>query len=179
VSAARRRWSLVETDLGDPVGHEQGFRRPVLIVSNEAFNRASGLITVLPVTSVKPGRPLQPFEVFLPAGAAGNPVDSMDSATCARWKRSPDRGLPGAEPLPSALCGPQTGSTAISSSRASRPKSRRLAVTTVAPWRRAVSAIKASFWKSRRLLVSPPLASPIVRIRHVGVEDRPAHVTAP
>ena len=77
MSAARRRWSLVETDLGDPVGHEQGFRRPVLIVSNEAFNRASGLITVLPVTSVKPGRPLQPFEVFLPAGAAGNPVDSI------------------------------------------------------------------------------------------------------
>src|SRR3989337_2658076 len=77
VSAARRRWSLVETDLGDPVGHEQGFRRPVLIVSNEAFNRASGLTTVLPVTSVKPGRPLQPFEVFLPAGAAGNPVDSI------------------------------------------------------------------------------------------------------
>src|SRR3989338_1460163 len=24
--------------------------------------------------------------------------DTLDSATCARWKRSPDRGLPGAEP---------------------------------------------------------------------------------
>ena len=45
--------------------------------SNEAFNRASGLLTVLPVTSVKPGRSPHPFEVFLPAGAAGNPVDSI------------------------------------------------------------------------------------------------------
>jgi len=64
-------------DLGDPVGHEQGFRRPVLIVSNEAFNRVSGLLTVLPVTSVKPGRSARPFEVLLPADAAGNPADSV------------------------------------------------------------------------------------------------------
>lgn len=73
----RRRWALVEADLGEPLGHEQGFLRPVLVISNEAFNRASGLLTVLPATSVKPGRQPQPFEVFLPAGAAGNPVDSI------------------------------------------------------------------------------------------------------
>ena len=72
-----KRWSLVEADLGEPAGHEQGFARPVLVVSNEPFNRASGLLTVLPVTSVKPGRQARPFEVFLPAGAAGNPVDSI------------------------------------------------------------------------------------------------------
>lgn len=77
MSAVRRRWSLVEADLGQPLGHEQGLRRPVLIVSNEAFNRTSGLLTVLPVTSVKPGRSPEPFEVFLPAGAAGNPADSI------------------------------------------------------------------------------------------------------
>ncbi|MFQ5899822.1 MAG: type II toxin-antitoxin system PemK/MazF family toxin, partial [Candidatus Methylomirabilia bacterium] len=45
--------------------------------SNEAFNRTSGLLTVLPVTPVKPERSPHPFEVFLPAGAAGNPVDSI------------------------------------------------------------------------------------------------------
>lgn len=77
MSAVRRRWALVEADLGEPVGHEQALRRPVLIVSNEAFNRTSGLLTVLPITSVKPGRSPHPFEVFLPAGAAGNPVDSI------------------------------------------------------------------------------------------------------
>lgn len=72
-----RRWSLVEVDLEDPSGHEQGFVRPALIISNEPFNRASGLLTVLPVTSAKPGRPVRPHEVFLPAHAAGNPVDSI------------------------------------------------------------------------------------------------------
>lgn len=77
MSAVRRRWALVEADLGEPVGHEQALRRPVLIVSNEAFNRTSGLLTVVPVTSVKPGRSAHPFEVFLPAAAAGNPVDSI------------------------------------------------------------------------------------------------------
>lgn len=77
MTAIRRRWALVEADLGEPLGHEQGLRRPVLVVSNEAFNRTSGLLTVLRVTSVKPGRSLRPFEVFLPAGAAGNPVDSI------------------------------------------------------------------------------------------------------
>jgi mRNA interferase MazF len=77
MSAVRRRWSLVEADLGEAVGHEQALRRPVLIVSNEAFNRTSGLLTVLPVTSVKPGRSPHPFEILLPVGAAGNPLDSI------------------------------------------------------------------------------------------------------
>lgn len=77
MSATRRRWSLVEADLGQPMGHEQGLRRPALVVSNEPFNRTSGLLTVLPVTSVKAGRSPQPFEVLLPAGGAGNPVDSI------------------------------------------------------------------------------------------------------
>jgi mRNA interferase MazF len=67
----------VEVDLGEPAGHEQGFMRPALVVSNEPFNRTSGLLTVLPVTSVKSDRKPRPFEVFLPAGAAGNPVDSI------------------------------------------------------------------------------------------------------
>lgn len=73
----RRRWALLEADLGHPLGHEQGFLRPVLVISNEAFNQASGLLTVLPVTSLKPDRRPHPFEVFLPAGAAGNPLDSI------------------------------------------------------------------------------------------------------
>ncbi len=77
MSVLRRRWSLIEADLGEPVGHEQSLRRPVLVVSNEAFNRTSGLLTVLPVTSLKPGRLVHPFEVFLPGGSAGNPVDSI------------------------------------------------------------------------------------------------------
>ncbi|MBI3990117.1 MAG: type II toxin-antitoxin system PemK/MazF family toxin [candidate division NC10 bacterium] len=83
----RRRWALVKADLGEPLGHEQGFLRPVLVISNEAFNRASGLLTVLPATSVKPGRSPQLFEVFLPAGAAGNPVDSISAPDRSDWRQ--------------------------------------------------------------------------------------------
>ncbi len=61
--------------------YREAFRDPAYASEQEevirAFDRASGLLTVLPVTSVKPGRSPHPFEVFLPAGAAGNPVDSI------------------------------------------------------------------------------------------------------
>ena len=49
----------------------------MLVVSNEAFNQATGLLTVVPLTSRKPGRRLYPSEVLLPAGAAGQRVDSI------------------------------------------------------------------------------------------------------
>jgi mRNA interferase MazF len=60
----------------DPVrGSEQRDRRPVLIVSNEDFNVAAPNVTVLPLTSTQ--RRLYPSEVWLPSGAAGQPVDSI------------------------------------------------------------------------------------------------------
>ena len=71
------RWSLVLADLDPTAGHEQAGRRPVLVVSNEAFNQATGLLTVVPLTSRKTGRKLYPSEVLLPAGAAGQRVDSI------------------------------------------------------------------------------------------------------
>jgi mRNA interferase MazF len=68
-------WSLVEAEL-DPVrGSEQRGRRPVLVVSNEDFNVAAPNVTVLPLTSTQ--RRLYPSEVWLPAGAAGQPLDSI------------------------------------------------------------------------------------------------------
>jgi mRNA interferase MazF len=66
---------LVEAEL-DPVrGSEQRGRRPVLIVSNEDFNVAAPIVTVLPLPSTQ--RRLYPSEVWLPAGAAGQPLDSI------------------------------------------------------------------------------------------------------
>lgn len=68
-------WRLVEAEL-DPVrGSEQRGRRPVLIVSNEDFNLAAPNVTVLPLTSTQ--RRLYPSEVWLPARAAGQPLDSI------------------------------------------------------------------------------------------------------
>jgi len=49
--------------------------RPVLVVSNEAFNQGMTNVTVLPLTSTR--RRLYPSEVLLSAGAAGQPLDSI------------------------------------------------------------------------------------------------------
>ncbi|MGH2354652.1 MAG: type II toxin-antitoxin system PemK/MazF family toxin [Chloroflexota bacterium] len=62
----------------DPVtGHQQAGRRPILVVSKEAFNQATGLLTIVPLTSLKAGRKLYPNEVLLPAAIAGPPADSI------------------------------------------------------------------------------------------------------
>ena len=59
-------------------GREQGGRRPVLVISNAGFNRQFPLLTVLPLTSLEgKRRRVYAFEVRLPAGAAGNSVDSI------------------------------------------------------------------------------------------------------
>ncbi len=58
-------------------GSEQAGVRPVLIVSAEASNRALPVVTVLAVTSLKAGRRIYSTEALLPAGAAGQPRDSI------------------------------------------------------------------------------------------------------
>ncbi|MGH8102801.1 MAG: type II toxin-antitoxin system PemK/MazF family toxin [Chthoniobacterales bacterium] len=76
---AVHQWELFAADLNPAVGREQsGERRPVLIVSNDGFNRAFDVVTVLPLT--KEGgkkRKIFPFEVRLPANTAGNDLDSI------------------------------------------------------------------------------------------------------
>jgi mRNA interferase MazF len=40
------------TDFGEPIGHEQGYRRPALVVSVDRFNQSrAGLAVVVPITS--------------------------------------------------------------------------------------------------------------------------------
>lgn len=60
VSPPRRpvRGEVWLVDLGEPVGHEQGGRRPAIVVSGDALNRGQGrLVTVVPVTSRHRGVP--------------------------------------------------------------------------------------------------------------------------
>jgi len=56
---------IVWTDLDPRTGREQGGRRPVLVVSPEAFYQAARLLIVCPIT-----RKVRPFNssVVLPAG---------------------------------------------------------------------------------------------------------------
>ena len=64
-------------DLGEPTGSEPGFRRPVLIVQNDAFNR-SRLRTVLAVVLTSNLRLVQaPGNVLMPAKSTGLPRDSI------------------------------------------------------------------------------------------------------
>lgn len=73
-----RRWDLVLADLEPRTGREQGGQRPVLVVSNDGFNRHFPLLTVLPLTSLEgKRRRVYAFEVLLPAGDAGNAVESI------------------------------------------------------------------------------------------------------
>jgi len=73
-----RRGEIWLADLGPTKGSEIAKRRPVLIVSNDANNRASSTVTVLPVTS-NVAR-VYPFEVFLAAAESGLPKDSKIQA---------------------------------------------------------------------------------------------------
>jgi mRNA interferase MazF len=64
-------------DLGEPSGSEPGFRRPLLIVQDDAFNR-SRLRTVIAVVLTSNLRLVEaPGNVLIPAKSAGLPTDSV------------------------------------------------------------------------------------------------------
>jgi len=64
-------------DLGEPDGSEPGYRRPVVIVQSDAFNR-SRLRTVIAVVLMTNVRLVEaPGNVLLPAKATGLPKDSV------------------------------------------------------------------------------------------------------
>lgn len=63
-----KRGEIYYANLSPTVGSEIDKRRPVLVVSNDANNRAANTVTILPITSNVTR--VYPFEVFL------NPEDS-------------------------------------------------------------------------------------------------------
>jgi len=70
-----RRSEIYWADLSPVIGHEQGGRRPVLIVQNDTGNRYSDTTIVAPVTSSLSAK-VYPTEVRIPAGAGGLTRDS-------------------------------------------------------------------------------------------------------
>ena len=90
-------------ELPDPVASEPGFRRPVVIVSSDAFNR-SRIRTVLAVVLTSNLRLTDaPGNVFLAAAASGLPKDSVANVSqvvtldkgflSSRCGRVPPRGM--------------------------------------------------------------------------------------
>jgi mRNA interferase MazF len=73
-----RRGEILYADLSPTVGAEINKRRPVLIVSNDANNRAASTVTVLPITSNLTR--VYPFEVALTREESGLPKDSKAQA---------------------------------------------------------------------------------------------------
>ncbi len=68
-------------DMGEPRGSEPGYRRPVLVVQNDAFNR-SRLQTTLVVSLTGNLRLIEaPGNVLVPARASGLPKDSVANVT--------------------------------------------------------------------------------------------------
>lgn len=54
-------------DLGEPIGHEAGFHRPALVVSDDPANRF-GLVTVCPIGRARRGYPTR---VEIEPGSSG------------------------------------------------------------------------------------------------------------
>ena len=71
------QWGIFWADLDPTRGSEQAGQRPVLVISTEEVNQALPIVTILAITSVKPGRRVYPTEVFLLEENTGLPKESI------------------------------------------------------------------------------------------------------
>jgi mRNA interferase MazF len=60
-----RKGDLIALTFDPPSGHEQRGRRPALVVSNDLFNRHTGLCIACPITRTRRD---YPFHVSIPEG---------------------------------------------------------------------------------------------------------------
>lgn len=80
------RGHVVWVSLSPTVGHEQGGRRPVVVLSPAFYNKRSGMFLVCPITSRAKG---YPFEVPIPAGLPGSGVILADHIRTLDWSARP------------------------------------------------------------------------------------------
>ena len=74
---------LILFDFDPQAGHEQGGRRPVVVLSAKAYNQLIGLALVCPVTSREKG---YPFEVKLPGNLPISGVVLSDHVKSQDWR---------------------------------------------------------------------------------------------
>lgn len=72
-----RRGELWWTELPEPVASEPGYRRPVLIVQSDDFNRSHIHTVIAVVLTTNLRLAAAPGNVLLPAGKTGLPKDSV------------------------------------------------------------------------------------------------------
>lgn len=73
-----RRGDLWLIDLGEPLGHEQGWTRPALVVSSDEWNRHAETAVVLPLTRTRHGFPTR-VEI---EDTSKSGLDEMSYARC-------------------------------------------------------------------------------------------------
>jgi len=71
---------IVTMDFDPQVGHEQAKRRPALVLTDQRYNRASGLVVVCPLTSKR-----KPYPFALPVT-----VDQVEGAVLVDQLKSLD-----------------------------------------------------------------------------------------
>ena len=72
-----RRGEIWWADLGDAAGSAPGFRRPILIVQDDAFNRSRIATTIGVALTSNTALAAAPGNVLLPRRATGLPRDSV------------------------------------------------------------------------------------------------------
>lgn len=73
-----RRGEIWLVDLGEPLGHEQGWVRPILVVSSDEWNRHAPTVVVLPLTRTRHDLPTR-VEI---EPEARNGLDATSYARC-------------------------------------------------------------------------------------------------
>ncbi len=72
-----QRGEIWWANLPDPIGSGPGYRRPVLIVQADSFNRSRIKTVIVAVITKNTALAAAPGNVLLPAAASGLPLDSV------------------------------------------------------------------------------------------------------
>jgi mRNA interferase MazF len=74
------QWGIFWADLEPVKGSEQAGTRPVLVISSEIMNEVLPIVTIIALTTHKPGRKVYPVEVLLSPAVTGLPQESIAMA---------------------------------------------------------------------------------------------------
>jgi mRNA interferase MazF len=78
-----RRGDVIALDFDPVKGHEQGGRRPAVVISEDRYNRIVGLAVVVPITTKAKG---YPFEVNIPQASRVKGTILADHIKCIDWR---------------------------------------------------------------------------------------------
>jgi mRNA interferase MazF len=78
-----RRGDVIRLDFNPQTGHEQGGRRPALVLSPDEYNRTVGLVVVCPITGQQKG---YPWEVEIPKSTYVYGVVLADQIKNLDWR---------------------------------------------------------------------------------------------